>query len=406
MSLRTAAARGLAEQLSTNQVLHVVELREGLEVEAGAHVGRIQLDDVAISIEPKVGTDELLSLFRYAYSLRDLRRFDSVAFSTGSLLQDLLADQLLAEATNLWRYGLARRYVDRRELLATPRGRLDMLALARRWPVTDARLPCHYAERSTDHLLNRVLRAGLELAAKVVQDDLLRLTLRRTARNLADEIGALTLDSRALGLAEGRIDRQTTAYVPALRLIELLLAGQAVSLEGEEAIVLPGFLFDMNRFFQALLGKFLTENLAGFEVHLEHSLTDMMRYVPGLNPRRRQSPCPRPDVMVTQDSQLVAILDAKYRDLWERSLPREMLYQLAMYALSQTEPATATILYPTTREEATDAAIEIRDPLSRATRGRVVLRPVLLQELVGVLDGDDTAARRRLARRLVFGAER
>lgn len=59
----------------------------------------------------------------------------------------------------------------------------------------------------------------------------------------------------------------------------------------------------------------------------------MIAYVPKHNPRRRQPPTPRPDFVLMGSPKPAAILDARYRDLWERSLPGEMLSQLAIYAM-------------------------------------------------------------------------
>jgi 5-methylcytosine-specific restriction enzyme subunit McrC len=131
-----------------------------------------------------------------------------------------------------------------------------------------------------------------------------------------------------------------------------------------------------------------------------------MVYVPEHNPRRRRAPTPRPEYVVTQDGAIVAMLDAKYRDLWNNDLPRDMLYQLTIYALSQQSEGCAAILYPTLSTDAKPQVIEIREALRGDRRAQVVLRPVYLTHLEALIVASGARAERareRFARTLAFG---
>ena len=178
---------------------------------------------------------------------------------------------------------------------------------------------------------------------------------------MEEQVSTIRLDGVTLDRAIRQMNRLTSAYSPAMSIIRLLVEAQGVVLEGQTTTTtLPGFLFDMNAFFQALVSRFLRENLPGYTVRDEHGLKGMMRYNPKFNPQGRQSPTPRPDYVVTQQGAIRSILDAKYRDLWVKPLPREMLYQLVVYAICHEDCQQSSILYPTTDALAKESRIDVK----------------------------------------------
>lgn len=403
-------ARRLAQALTDSGRLEVLELAHGLTLSATSWVGRLTLDDLTITIRPKIPSLPLVSLLRYAYGLRDLRAMGMAPFATEAWsFQDLLIAQLVAEVSELLARGLHREYRRTRSMLEAPRGRIDFARLATAVGGAQAALPCIHHPRAADSDLNRAVLGGLRLATAATRDLELRARLRRLAAQMDQTAPVDGIDHALVARAQRALDRRTVRYRPTLTLIDLLLRGESLSLEDPfQGLALGGFLFDMNAFFQALLSRFLREHLMDAEVLDEHRLRGVFFYDPRHNPLNRSAPVPRPDFLIRRGPRTLAILDAKYRDLWERTLPREMLYQLAIYALTQpVDGAFATILYPTLTPAAEDQVIGFRDVPGGTTKARVTLRPVHLLELDGLLRAGSApdAVRRRqaMASRLVAG---
>jgi 5-methylcytosine-specific restriction enzyme subunit McrC len=409
-SLDSEETRKLSVMLARKSMLEVVELATGLSVRAFSYVGDITLGDIRINIRPKIEGNTLLNLFRYAYGLKDLHLFRLSDYDIADLMfQDLIINQLVGETRGIISRGLVRQYVRTPEDLSTLAGRIDFQRMAKRQGSASAVLPCIHHPRLADNLINQVLLAGLHLSIQLTTDIEIRGRLHRLAGPLEENVSVIKLDRQTFVRLNRKMSRLNAAYRPALSLIRILYEFGGILGNKEERIRLPGFLFDMNRFFQALLSRFLGDNLSGYRFADEHSLKDMMAYLPGKNPRNRRSPQPRPDFAVFDGTTLVALLDAKYRDLWQNSLPREMLYQLAIYAMSQSGNRVASILYPVVDPQAEEAVVSIREPVRGASNAQVVLRPVNLLHLEQLVRRTSSVSvqrdRKNFANWLVWGSQ-
>lgn len=255
--------------------------------------------------------------------------------------------------------------------------------------------------------MNRVVVSGISEARALTADSVIRSKLRRLGAAF-EGVQPTPLHAQALARARSAIDRMSRIYGPVLDIIEIIHCGSAISLDADDArLQVDGFLYDMNRFFHALLGRFLRESLPDWHVREEVSLSRFMRYSQDANPHSRSAPRPRPDFAVSRSRASPPLfLDAKYRDLWNLELPPSMLYQLAIYALSQQGQSSAAILYPAEGPIPRESVIEITDPISNETRATVNLRPVNLAELDQLVQGDDARSvglREAWATRLVSG---
>lgn len=400
--LKTLSLAGdVAAQMRAKVLRGRLDIREsydGLEISTTSFVGRVDVGPLRIVVRPKLPALPLTRLLRYAYGLRDLGMplDETAAPTTRHGLHDILVALLLAEAEELLHRGLARQYVPRVEALDSPRGRILIRELARQGGAVQARLPCRHMERRADWLLNQVLHAGLDMAAGITADTGLRHRAHRLAARFDGVAGRAGLVRSDLDRAEQMLTRLTAVYAPALGIIRLLLDAQGMAFEPPgQAQRVPGFLFDMNLFFQRLLSRFLHEHLpAGQQIEDERTVRGVFAYAPNANPLKRAAPSVRPDYALVQDGALVRFLDAKYRDTWNHGCPTEWLYQLSTYALASPD-RVSVLLYATMADNACEERMEVRPavPWSGQPSATFVLRPAALGGLAQLVVPDARASR-------------
>lgn len=392
--LRDDEARAEAARLTESGRLEVRELRVGIELSARSYVGEVELGDLRVRIVPKLSEDALQRLLSFAHGARAAAPGEVASAGPAALL----GARFLGEVAALLPRGLDDAYQEQRGTLRELRGALDVPALAARGGLIDASLPCRFALRSTDTAPNRALLAGLDLVRRLAPQ--LGPLLPRLEAPLALAARRAPLDARMLLEARARLGLRTRHYLPALELLEALWRGQAPA----PGATPTGFLFDMTRFFQSIVGRLLRGHLRGLDVREEWPMHDVLRYAPDANPLLRRPPTPRPDFALLDRGKIAFLLDAKYRDLWAEPLPRDMLYQLAIYAFGHGRQAV--IVYPSDDPYAREARVELREPDGPWGHLVVALRPLPLARLAALSDAPGPAARRELeatARRLVFG---
>ncbi len=367
------------ERYSLRDRLRVSECRHGLVIEARQHVGVLQLGPIRVRIQPKMATDALWAAVTYALGLDGIIRHAPVELAMVGDFADLLALMMLQESERLWRTGVQRGYQNRSEWLTTLRGRPDVVTLARSGPLTKASLPCRHHAYTADIVENQVVLAGLAMATKLTGHLPLRAALHRAHQQWSTVCERVVLARPLLDAADRSRNRLTARYVGVHRLARLMY--ERAGLDDEHAAgpdVLPGFLWNMASLFERFVARFLTENLPDHEVLTQQNLPQLYRVVRA-GPKLR-APKPRPDLVVQRlaDQVTIGVYDTKYRDLWATRLPREMLYQMSVYALAWSQSrgtaVPAIVLYPAVGGEHPDMEIALR--VHGTTSRRIVLRSV------------------------------
>ena len=192
-------ARETVALLSKKGIINIIELKNGLCINAYSYVGRIKLEDLQINVMPKINGMPLYTLLKYAYGLRDLNLFDESLHNIDKFpFFGILIHQLYVEIEELFIRSLNKSYIRKTNELGSPRGRIDMKKLSEYGGVQKASLTCVYYERSEDSLLNQVLLAGLKLGLQLAEDNKLKMKLHRLCSQMSEGISPAILNRQTL----------------------------------------------------------------------------------------------------------------------------------------------------------------------------------------------------------------
>ncbi len=310
--------------LQAREFAIAVQPAEGLEGEYSLRpssiVGALEIGDLSVLIQPKIGIRQILSMACYAmgaYKSQDQRLFD---FEDDETLPDTLALALSAAARRAFSRGLLHDYLAREEALYTVRGRIRFDEQIRRRFGIPMPVEVRYEEFTDDILVNRLVKAAATRLGGM------RLRSQSARKGLGWIAGTLDNISQVEfprgDVPEVRFDRLNEHYRGVVELSRLILRHSAFE-SGRGEVRASGFLMDMNVVFQEFVTVALREAL-GVSAN-----TFGERSIGSLDVGNRVSL--RPDLVWREGSSYVFVGDAKYKRIVNDQVPNADLYQLLAY---------------------------------------------------------------------------
>jgi len=290
----------------------------------GSVVGAIEVGDLSILIEPKIGIPQLLSLACYAMGIvkhQDLGMFD---FRRDEALPDVLACALSDAARQAFRKGLLHGYHTEEEALYGIRGRIRFDDQLRRRYAIAMPVEVRYDEFTNDILANQLVKAA------TLRLGMLQLRSQEARRGLGWVGGMLSgvsltefLPRRVPEVAFDRLNDHYRLVVELARLI--LRHSEFQSSRGE--VRASGFLVNMDDLFEQFVTRALREALGVSERTFRKG-----RHTDRLTLDENHHVRLFPDLSWWDGSVCRFVGDAKYKRVSDQRIPNADLYQMLAYA--------------------------------------------------------------------------
>lgn len=308
------------------EALHVAELAvvsrppgvPSWQVAAGSKVGVARVGDLQVTVRPKVAMARLIFLMGYAKQ-PDLWRDHDVELEADADLAEALSEAFRRQSARALEQGLLHGYRTVDESLAVLRGRIRVGdQVSRRF---DLGLPLEvtYDDFTVDIAENQLLLAAAHrlLRAPGVSD-----TARRALQRLRLQLADVTPLVRGVALPRWVPSRLNVRYQPALRLADLILAGDSFEQRVADLRV-SGFVVTMWKVYEDFVCVALTEAL---EARGGRAREQRVRHLD-----EAKAVAMKPDLLWSSGAQTLAVVDAKYNAEKYDGFPNADLYQLLAY---------------------------------------------------------------------------
>ena len=326
-----------------------------LRVRARSWVGVVRVAGHELRVMPKHthGSLGVLTMLRYASGATpDQVRSPRTIQEGDRNLLDLVCLLLADESEMVVRQGVLQDYVEHEEPLAALRGRLLIDRQARRHYGRVDELECRFDELEADIPENRILAAGLAVAARVCVDVAIKARVRRLAAAFEE---LCSVEQGAADAAEPlAYTRRNRHYAAGHVWARLLLAQRGIhDLYAAGTPQTQAFLLDMNVLFERFIAQVLEDSAAGTSYRVDRQSSTGSIIVDALTGRTYTRV--RPDVLVRDtEREETYPVDTKYKLYDERRVAPEDVYQAFLYAFafdSGRGPRQASLVYPSDRSE-------------------------------------------------------
>ena len=307
------------------------------QLTATQYVGLVSLsENVTIEIRPKAAGTNLLHLLRYAQGVESTTIEQSTAMRTGSTFIDTLGFLFDAELQRVVDRGLYREYQQTSGTERYVRGRLDVQQQLQRHGTTPTAFECTYDDHTYDTVTNRALLYATTVLLRLVSDASLRKSLRQKQQSLRRQVTLTPV--RPVELEGIQLTRLNDYYANALRLTRFILQNLFIEDLQQGSSSTFSLLVDMNRIFEKVIERALTEVVAEWDGWSVRSQETSRALITGGS----KQVTIRPDLLLEDPSGEVRVVgDVK----WKLGQPSNAdFYQLSAYQLTYGAPGL--LVYP------------------------------------------------------------